>query len=283
MSAATKLHTAGIARIICTLVVSALLLWVPSGFAASTFDHTHRAWNDLLARHVQRTNGGAASVVDYAGFARERDQLQHYLDKLSAVARNDFDAWSKLQRRAFLINSYNAFTVDLILTKYPDLDSIKDLGGLFTSPWKRRFFSLLGKPRNLDDVEQDLLRGATEFDDPRIHFALNCASVGCPALRPEAYVADRLDAQLHDQAQRFLSDTSRNRFDPAAGTLTVSMIFKWYAEDFGKGFLDAHSVPEFVAAYPEAMHADAQDIARLRHGGFVLSYSNYDWSLNRAQ
>ncbi|MGD8911013.1 MAG: DUF547 domain-containing protein, partial [Chromatiales bacterium] len=93
-------------------------------------------------------------------------------------------------------NPYNAFTIELILTKYPGIESIKELGGLFRSPWKRRFFTLLGERRHLDNLEQDMIRAFGVFDEPRIHFALNCASIGCPMLRNEAYVAERLDLQL---------------------------------------------------------------------------------------
>lgn len=121
---------------------------------------------------------------------------------------------------AFLINAYNAATVALILTRYPELDSIKELGSLLRSPWKRRFVDLLGARRSLDDIEHELLREAPDFAEPRIHFAVNCASLGCPALRPEAYEAERLEAQLADQTRRFLRDRSRNRL--ADGSLWLA-------------------------------------------------------------
>lgn len=271
------------ARVFNRLLVSACVLLLSSPVMAASFDHAHGRWNALLAGHVHWVNGGTSSIVDYDGLARDRVQLDRYLSDLSAVSMAQFEPWSKLQRQAFLINAYNAFTVALILSKYPHLNSIKELGGLFSSPWKKQFITLLDDKRSLDDIEQGLLRGAADFDEPRVHFAVNCASIGCPPLRPEAYVADRLAEQLDDQARRFLGDASRNHLDKLSGTLTLSMIFKWYAQDFSKGFPGVRSVQEFVARYPEALRADSEDIARLRRDGFVVRYSDYDWSLNRAQ
>ena len=92
-----------------------------------------------------------------------------------------------------MINAYNAWTVEFILTKYPDLDSIKDLGSFFNSPWDKEFIPLLGKTVSLNDIEHGLIRGSDRYNDPRIHFAVNCASIGCPALREEAYTGDKLN------------------------------------------------------------------------------------------
>ena len=123
---------------------------------------------------------------------------------MSAVPPAEFERWSREQQMAFLVNAYNAFTVELILTRWPDLKSIKDLGSLLQSPWKKKFFVLLGEERHLDWIEHEQLR--PRYQDPRVHAAVNCASIGCPALRPEAFVAPRLDAQFDDGMQRFMSD-----------------------------------------------------------------------------
>ena len=146
--------------------------------------------------------GGNASQFQYKGLLLDRPALKAYLDGLSAVPRPEFEAWSRPRRLAFLINAYNAYTVELILTRYPDLKSIKDLGSLVQNPWKKKFFQLLGQPTSLDGIEQDMLRQRGVYDDPRIHFAVNCASIGCPMLREEAYVPERLDAQLAEQEKR---------------------------------------------------------------------------------
>ena len=195
-------------------------------------DPASAQWTALLAKHVSWNEEGTASGVDYAGFAEDRQRLGEYLESLSAVSMATYQGWNKAQCRAFLVNAYNAFTIELILTKYPDLESIKDLGSWFSSPWKQEFVDLLGTKRSLDEIEHELLRGSAEYDDPRIHFAVNCASVGCPALRPEAYTAEQLEAQLEDQTRRFLADRSRNRVDVQSQTVQVSKIFDWYGDDF---------------------------------------------------
>lgn len=191
----------------------------------SPFDHGHSAWDALLKQHVVVAPGGNASTLRYAALRSQRGTLKDYLDALSAVSAPTYGGWSRPQQLAFLINAYNAFTVELILTRYPDLNSIKDLGSFVRSPWKKKFFRLLGQERSLDEVEHELMRASGIFDDPRIHFAVVCASVGCPKLRNEAFVAERLDSQLDDALRRFLSDRIRNRFDATHGTLAVSKIF----------------------------------------------------------
>ncbi len=140
---------------------------------------------------------------------------------------------------------------------------------------------LLGQTRSLDDIEQVLLRGAKEYDDPRIHFAVNCASIGCPALRPEAFVATRLDAQLLDQTQRFLRDRSRNHYDSASKSLELSMIFKWYSGDFERGFLGAKSVLQFVANYASSLGLTPGQLTKLKAGEIDIEYTDYSWALNK--
>ncbi len=248
---------------------------------ARAFDPQHQAWTDLLARHVQWNDAGTATSVDYDGLLAERARLQSYLAELSAVSQAQADGWSKSERRAFLLNAYNAFTIELILRSWPEVGSIKDLGSLFASPWKQRFFTLFGKQQHLDGIEHGLIRGAADYDDPRIHFAVNCASIGCPALRPEAYRGADLDAQLDDQTRRFLRDRTRNRFDAADGTLHLSRIFDWYAEDFERGLRGSQSVAAFVAGYPAELGIDANTAAKLAAGEFDIEFLDYDWALNR--
>ena len=256
------------------LLAFGLFMTLASAAFGQTFDQRHAAWTELLAEHVSWTPDGSASTVDYAGFQADRKPLQHYLDSLSAVPLKHFQQWPEAQRQAFLINAYNAYTVALILTRYPDLDSIKDLGGLFSSPWKKSFFELLGQTRSLDEVEHELLRGAADFAEPRIHFAVNCASIGCPALRPQAYVGEHLDAQLEDQTARFLRDRSRNRMD--ADQLAVSMIFRWYREDFDH----AGGLNNFLADHGEALGLTPAQKNALRRDDLKLRFLPYDWQLN---
>lgn len=248
---------------------------------AQAFDHGHGAWTALLKKHVVLLRGGQASQVRYAGFAGDRGALKAYLDNLSAVPAATFDGWSKPQQMAFLINAYNAFTVELILTRHPKLESIKDLGSLFSSPWKPKWISLLGDKLSLDDIEHARLRARGRYDDPRIHFAVNCASVGCPMLREEAFVAERLDAQLEQQAQRFLSDRTRNRL--AGDKLEVSKIFDWYGEDFRLGHKGIGSLQAFLARHAERLADAAPDHERIRSMKLEVGFLDYDWKLNDAR
>jgi len=256
-----------------------VLYFMLSGISAQAAGFDHSDWNALLKKHVEPIRDGLATQVDYAGMAADGAQLKRYLAATSIVSRRTFDAWSRGRQLAFLINVYNARTVELILSVYPDIESIKDLGSLFRSPWKMRFIPLLGKTRTLDDIEHGLIRGSARYNDPRVHFALNCASIGCPALRPDAYTAEHLDAQLEDAARRFLSDRTRNRLE--GDTLMVSSIFKWYREDFAKGWRGATSLGRFLSLYHQSLDLDKRTVNRLVSDDFDIEFLDYDWRLNR--
>ncbi|HRH88815.1 MAG TPA: DUF547 domain-containing protein [Rubrivivax sp.] len=256
----------------------------PTRAQSAGFDHQHAAWTALLRKHVRLIRGGQATQVAYAGFKADRVPLKAYLDSLSAVTSATFGAWAKPERQAFLINAYNAFTVELILTRYPDLKSIKDLGSLLSSPWKPKWIALLGAKVSLDDIEHAMLRKRGDYDDPRVHFAVNCASIGCPALREEAFVAARLDAQMDEQTLRFMSDRTRNRYNAQRGRLELSKIFDWYGEDFRLGHRGIASLAAFAARYADQLAdtpANAADLReRIRAGGVDIAFTDYDWALN---
>ena len=247
------------------------------------FDHRHAAWDALLRQHVVVAAGGNASAVRYAALQTQRAALKAYLDALSAVSPATYGAWSTAQKLAFLINAYNAFTVELILTRYPELKSIKDLGSFVQSPWKKKFFQLLGQERSLDEVEHEMIRAPGVFDDPRIHVAVVCASIGCPMLRHEAFVADRMDAQLDDAMRRFLADRSRNRFDAGTGTLSVSKIFDWYRKDFERGHKGFDSLQTLFARHADVLGTTPQAQVDLRAGRYKMAFLDYDWALNDAR
>ena len=255
-------------RLLSVLVALAgIALSMPS--RAQGFDH--KPWDSLLKKHVVVVQGGKASQVRYAEFAKDRAALKAYLDSLSRVTEAQFNAWPKPERMAFLINAYNAFTVEKILTRYPNLKSIRDFGTVFGNPWKDKFFTLFGRESWLDQVEHEMLRKPGAYNEPRVHYAVNCASIGCPMLREEAFVADRLDAQLEEQAVRFLSDRSRNRYE--AGKLEVSKIFDWFKEDFGVR-------EQYFARYARLL-ADAPEAQKLvAEGRAPLAFLEYDWTLN---
>ena len=191
-------------------VVASLLPSLARAQAPVAWDHQYPAWDALLKKHVRWLADGKQSRVDYQGFAADRAALKALLASWSALSAASFAAFTREQQMAFLVNAYNGFTVELILTKYPDLKSIKDVGSIVQSAWKKKFFRLLDEERYLDWIEHEQLR--PRYAEPRVHAAVNCASIGCPALRSEAFTAQKLDAQLDDGMLRFMGDHTRNRF-----------------------------------------------------------------------
>lgn len=219
---------------------------------------SHELLDDLLRRYVNRDGR-----VDYAGMREAEKQLDTYLALLEKDQPQP--PWDQDAKKAYWINAYNAFTLKLILDNYP-LESITDLHPLLYIPgintvWHREFFDL-GKAQSLDAIEHEILR--KEFDDPRIHFAINCASVSCPVLRNEAYVAQRLDAQLNQQAVRFINSGVRNKITPHA--IEISKIFDWFESDFTQG----GSLIQFLNQYTN------EEI----QPGASIDYLDYDWRLN---
>lgn len=214
----------------------------------------HDLWDSLVKKYVTE-----AGLVDYKGFLKDREKLQQYLNLLSNNHPNP-ETWTKKERLAYWINAYNAFTVELILKNYP-LKSIKDIS-LVNSPWKIEFIEIGGKKYDLDYIEHEILR--KEFDEPRIHFAINCASMSCPKMRKEAYTAEKLESQLDDQAKGFINDPSRNVI--RKDEVKLSKIFKWFTGDFTKD----KTLIGYINQYSETkINPDAK-----------ISYLEYDWSLN---
>lgn len=221
---------------------------------------SHQLWDQLVKAHV-KPNG----LVDYKGFIREKPKLERYLKLLSENAP-DRSKWTKNEQLAYWINVYNAYTVKLIVDFYPT-KSIRDLGPRIKIPlikdvWHYKFFKIAGVEMSLDEVEHGILR--KEFDEPRIHFAINCASISCPALLNEAFVAERLEAQLSKVAVSFINDPTRNKLSVQAGQL--SPIFSWFKGDFTKkGTLIA-----FLNTYAKVKISPSARI----------TFLDYNWKLN---
>lgn len=219
----------------------------------------HTLWTTLLQTHVSE-NGR----VDYKGFKADSIRLYTYLNTLSTHA--PADSWSRAERLVYWINAYNAFTVQLIVENYP-LQSIQDLHPklyvpMVNSVWHRKFFKINGQPMTLNAIEHKILR--KEFNEPRIHFAIVCASESCPQLLNHAYVADRIDEQLTVQARAFINDPKRNKI--SEDTLELSSIFSWFKGDFTRN----GSLKEYIGKYTDIT---IQSSAK-------ISYLDYDWSLN---
>ena len=223
--------------------------------AATAVDN--RLYAELLGRYVNE------GQVDYKGLKTEEAKLDTYLAGLAEV---DPATLARDARFAFYINAYNAWTLKLILTGYPGLDSIKDLGTLFSSPWKQKIAMIDGTPLTLDQIEHEILR--PEFQDARVHFAINCAALSCPPLRPEPYEPDRLNAQLDAATTAFINRQDRTYL--TGDTLHVSRIFKWFNEDF------TPDVATFVRQYARG------ELKRKLDGieSIEVNYLDYDWSLN---
>lgn len=263
-------------RLIRFVMVSLLMVLSCPTIASAAIDHDYKALDQLLQKHVRWLPDNKQSQVDYASLKKDQAALAAVLKELSDVSQAEFNQFSKPQQMAFLINAYNAFTLDLILSQYPKLKSIKDLGTLFSSPWKKEFFTLLGAKRNLDWIEHEQLR--PKYAEPRVHVAVNCASIGCPALRSDAYTASKLEAQLADGMRRFLSDNTRNRV--REGKLEVSPIFKWFAEDFQKGHAGFSEVKDVFAKHAKDISTDAEVVKQLQAKALSIGYTDYDWNLN---
>jgi len=212
----------------------------------------------LLKQYVK--NG----VVDYQGFKNEEAKLDQYLTLLERTAPKTL---TRNDQVAFYVNAYNAWTIKLVLSGYPGVKSIKDLGSLFKSPWKKKICRIDGGVITLDDIEHDILR--PRFKDPRVHFAVNCASKSCPPLQSEPYEGSILDQQLDGAAQAFINDPRRNRLD--GKTLYVSKIFDWFEEDFND------DVFGFFLKYARG---DLKKQLEANRANITIKYLNYDWSLN---
>ena len=263
---------------IIQLVAATALLFASSAFAQ--FDQSHKAFDDLLKKHVTYISNGSASQVSYAGFLKDRAALKMYLDSVSAVPEATYKSWNKNQQLAFLINAYNAYTIELILTKYPNLKSIRDLGGTFSKPWSLKFFNLFGRETTLDNIEHDMIRAEGVFNDPRIHVAVVCASIGCPMLRSEVFTSDKIDAQLDDAMSRFFSDHSRNRYNAESKKLEVTKLLDWYKKDFTKGYKGFNSVESVLAKYADKLTDDVAARADIKAGKVAVTHLDYDWNLN---
>ncbi|MBA4301804.1 MAG: DUF547 domain-containing protein [Cyclobacterium sp.] len=227
---------------------------------AGTKPPSHEIWDGLLKSHV-KSNG----LVDYKGFIKDKAKLEQYTKLLSDNAP-DRKTWTKEQQLAYWINAYNAFTVKLIVDNYP-VKSIRDLGPKFKIPmlkdvWHYKFFKIGGVDSSLDEIEHSILR--KEFDEPRIHFAVNCASVSCPPLLNEAYTAEKIESQLQKVTTNFINDQNQNKITP--DNAQISSIFLWFKGDFTK----KGTLIDFLNTYAKVkIKSNAK-----------ISHKDYNWNLN---
>lgn len=211
---------------------------------------SHDKWDGLLQTYVDEKG-----LVDYAGLKKAEGTLDAYLQQLQSEAPTD--SWSREERMAYWINTYNAYTVKLILKHYP-VSSIRDIHD--GNPWDVEWIPVGSRKLSLNQIEHDILR--RQFDEPAIHFAVNCAARSCPPLHHRAWTADKLDTLFEQQARAFINDERFNRI--SSSEASVSRIFDWYAEDFGdlRAYLKRYSRSGISEKAP-------------------ITFQEYDWSLNR--
>ena len=220
---------------------------------------SHKQWDQLVKKHVSEIGN-----VNYKGIIQDKEHLTSYITLLSNNPPKS--SWTKDETLAYWINAYNAFTVQLIIKHYP-VESIKDLGGSIykvNTSWDIKFIKIGYEELDLNNIEHQKIRG--QFKEPRIHFAVNCASVSCPRLRFEAYTAEKLDAQLTDQTKYFLSFKIKNDLsDPSQPKL--SKLFSWYSGDFK---LEGQTVIDFINKYASVKIPENANV----------DYLDYNWNLN---
>lgn len=260
-----------------------LLAWLPLAQAApsaklwphwqahdpeSTQTINHEAWNSWLAQWVVAGADGINRVAYHRVDAPARARLQEYIKQLAAL---DIKSYNRDEQRAFWINLYNALTVEVILDNYP-LDSIRDISsGFFSSgPWGLELVEIDGKALTLDDIEHRILRPI--WRDARIHYAVNCASLGCPNLQRQAFTGANADSLMDRAAREFINHERGVKL--LDGKLEVSSIFNWFADDFGAS---DREVIEHLRAYAD------DDLKAALEGIDRISDDDYDWRLNGTQ
>lgn len=223
----------------------------------------HRPFDILLQIYV------SGARFDYDRMWRNESDLQRLAKYLDTLQTRDPSQWPREAALAYWINLYNAATLNLVLQNYP-VKSIKDIGGFMKSPWRRKVVRVAGKELTLDDIEHKIIR--PRFKDARIHFALNCAAIGCPPLANRAFTAETLEQQL--EAACYAALNNPRWVEVTEQEIRVSKIFDWYRKDFEEY---AGSLREFIARYREKDREIILDETR------KLVFKEYDWNLNKVE
>lgn len=235
--------------------------------ASSTQRVDHRAFDRFLKKYVVRGRSGVNLVRYGSVSAADRQALRGYLSRMSQVRPTTLN---RREQMAYWINVYNAVTLDVVLQKYP-VRSIRQIGSLFSrGPWKQKLFSVGGVKLSLDDIEHRILRPI--FRDPRIHYGVNCASIGCPNLQRTAFTGANLNRLLNKGAREYVNHPRGARVD-RNGRLRVSSIYRWFKVDFGG--TDAGVIRHLSRYAGPALKAKLATVRRISSDG-------YDWSINKA-
>lgn len=258
--------------------------------SADVLDGAERAFDYESYSTTLRAYVDENGMVNYQALKTNRETLDAFSDAVGDLPPEVYENWTEAEKIAFWINAYNGLTLKAIIDRYPiepsfvaslrfPKNSIRQIPGV----WDKLKFRVMDREMTLDEIEHSQLR--RNFDEPRIHVALVCAAMGCPPLRNEPFTADKLSAQLDDQARRFLNDQSRFRIDRFERRVYLSPIFDWFGNDFVRTYganekFEGHGTAEravlnFVGAY-----LSGPDIEYLSAGKYNIEYLDYDWSLN---
>lgn len=251
------------------------------------FDQLHSIYDSLLKKYVHNAR------VDYKGFISSSEEFNTYLKQLGSVSENDYASWTREEKLAFWINAYNAFTIKAVIDNYPikttinlasiiyPKNSIRQINGV----WDKLRFQAAGRMVSLNEIEHEILR--KEFKEPRIHFAIVCASVSCPDLMAGAYTTDQINSQLESQAVKFVNNTTKGvQIDTVEKTLKLSKIFDWFGEDFidkygsTEQFKGRSTKERAVLNFIREHIKSEEEKYFLESNHFKISYFDYDWSLN---
>ncbi len=254
----------------------------------ANFDHNYSSVTSILSKSVKLVAGGKKSIIDYNALSKA--EVNSVANQMLSLSENTvMKKFTKKQRLAYFVNLYNILTIKLIKDNYKDAkkgNSIKKIW-LFKSPWDQSFFTLFGKKHTLNNIEHGFIRGdksgfkqsTKEYNDPRIHFAVNCASKGCPALLNKAFTASNLETLFQTTMVSFLKDRDRN-YVKDGKNLYLSPIFKWYKKDFSRGLKGYKSLKDFAAKNAGHLTSNPNEIALIKAKKMSIKFSDYDWTLN---
>jgi hypothetical protein len=239
---------------------------------AATEPFSYQNYQQILSTYVDE-NGN----VNYKALKENRQNLDKFNASLATLSPQSFENWTEKEKIAFWINAYNSLTLLAIIENYPT-KSIRDIPGV----WTKLQFNVMGKEVTLDEIEHKILR--VQFNEPRIHMGLVCASIGCPLLLQEPYTGDKLDEQLDEQTRKFIALNQNLKIDKQNNLVYLSSIFKWFGEDFIPSF---NAQEKFMGSDKEravlnflSQYLNESEQKYLINGKYQIKYLDYDWSLN---
>ncbi|WP_204103468.1 MULTISPECIES: DUF547 domain-containing protein [Spirulina sp. CCY15215] len=238
------------------------------------FNFTYDEYADVLKTYVDEDG-----FVDYKGLQLNRQKLDRFNQSLALVSQEMYDSWNEKEQIAFWTNAYNSFTLQSIIDQEPLKSSIKDILGV----WKGRRFQIAEQSKTLDDIEHKTLR--PNYNEPRIHAVINCASISCPILRTEPYTGEKLEEQLEEQTQNWISSPHGMQIDREKNIVSLSSLFDWFGSDWEKDYSveegkftgnnKQRATLNFISNY-----VSDRDRQYLEAGEYEIRYLDYNWNLN---